>query len=167
MGYTHYWDKKGKFNEKQFTVFTDKVKTIIESIAPEGPLGGVWWKCTEDGLEDQISIVGGSGEKNSKPILSKDEVCFNGFGDEAHESFYIQNNDDSLNNFNFCKTARKPYDIAVTASLIAFKYSFPYATTISSDGNINEWADGLELYNKIVKKKETVTPGQLETWLKE
>lgn len=167
MGYTHYWDKKGNFNTKKFAEFTNKVKKIVEAIDTKGPIGGVYYLAAKDAVEVAIDIAGGAGEKGSKPILNDNEVCFNGLEDNSHESFYIQNRDDSLDAFSFCKTARKPYDIAVTASLIAFKHTFAYGTKISSDGNIDEWADGLSLYNRLVKKQDIVAKEKLETWLNE
>tara|TARA_R100000789_G_C2981113_1_gene143492 strand:- start:12 stop:653 length:642 start_codon:yes stop_codon:yes gene_type:complete len=51
--------------------------------------------------------------------------------------------------FNFCKTAYRPYDLVVTAVLIALKHHFQEAR-ISSDGESSEWMDGMMLCNNIL-----------------
>jgi hypothetical protein len=43
--------------------------------------------------------------------------------------------------FNFCKTAYRPYDLTVTAVLIALKHHFP-ESEVSSDGEAQNWLDG-------------------------
>ena len=45
---------------------------------------------------------------------NKDEIMFNGMAIKGldHETFYINKKNDR-ESFNFCKTARKPYDLAV------------------------------------------------------
>jgi hypothetical protein len=50
---------------------------------------------------------------------------------------------------NFCKTARKPYDIAVTASLILAKKIFGDIIKVSSDGNWSDWESGQLLYESV------------------
>lgn len=65
------------------------------------------------------------------PEFSDDLIAFNGAGDDAYENFYVSRlyRHPFLNNpqitedgyFAFCKTARRPYDAAVTACLCYFK----------------------------------------------
>ena len=48
--------------------------------------------------------------------------------------------------FNFCKTARKPYDIAVTCALVIACHHFKDKIMISSDGGISsEWKEAVEM----------------------
>jgi len=84
--------------------------------------------------------------KQQKDILeipkkrSSDSLSFNGIEEDGHEDFFL-----ALNlNFNFCKTARKPYDIAVVACLCILEHFCPDAG-VSSDGHPDEWLDGLQL----------------------
>lgn len=51
--------------------------------------------------------------------------------------------------FSCCKTAFRPYDLPVTAVLIALKHHFPQCK-ISSDGHQSEWIDGMILCNNIL-----------------
>lgn len=50
-------------------------------------------------------------------------------------------NEDRLINFNSCKTAFRPYDIAVMAVLIIAKHYLINDIQISSDGDITKWRD--------------------------
>ena len=51
----------------------------------------------------------------------------------------------------FCKTARKPYDILVCVSLLAFNHAFdnPDVFTFSSDGDNEEWETAKNLFVRI------------------
>jgi len=160
MGYTHYWDRSTKLKQSKFEEFIEKVKKIVDGIKKEGAIGGVYY-------EDKEVILSGL-EGKDDPCINEHRVVFNGDVENGlgHETFVIENSSGELiDKFNFCKTARKPYDIAVTASLIAFKQTFPYAVEISSDGEPSEWGDGLTLYNKVVAKNDTVDSNVLNKWL--
>ena len=91
----------------------------------------------------------------TKPVDCKaDLVRFNGMLDGGHETFYFckKVSDEyelsSAENglcFSFCKTARKPYDRYVTACLMLAKFYFKDDIIISSDGDIEDWQEGIEL----------------------
>ena len=51
--------------------------------------------------------------------------------------------------FDCCKTAYRPYDLIVTAVLIALKHHFPECE-ISSDGESSEWMDGQVLCENVL-----------------
>lgn len=90
MGYTRYWQRTDKPITKEFC---DKVKDIINDSERRG-----------------IKIRNGMGQ--GKPVVTKNKILLN--GDETfgldHETFAITNKE---RGFNFCKTARKPYDYTV------------------------------------------------------
>ena len=116
MGYTRYWER----TEKPITEdFLEEVKEIIRDCAKKG-----------------IAIRGWSGE--GKPTLTTDKIAFNGNGkadkDLSHETFSISNNETG---FDFCKTARKPYDYAVRRVLKLAK-QYGLVTKVSSDGANNK-----------------------------
>ena len=87
MGYTNYWTNKRAFTDDEWK----RVKDEYE-----------WLKEMGQGL-----IV-------DQTPYNRDEIVFNGnsIGDLDHETFYINKKNDQ-ESFNFCKTARKPYDLAV------------------------------------------------------
>lgn len=125
MGYTHYW----KFNEEpsaeKFVEFVEGVKQITATADEAGiPIG-------EEKYESNY-------------------VSFNGVGLGAHETFYIELPlGDERYDYGFCKTAEKPYDTAVTASLILAKKIFGEAISIRSDGNWSDWEGGQLLYESV------------------
>jgi len=76
----------------------------------------------------------------------------------SHETFYLprvyepqdwQRPDERGRYFDFCKTARKPYDLAVTASLIALQHHFP-EVGVSTDGTGDDWTAGLALCRSVL-----------------
>ena len=79
-------------------------------------------------------------------------------GDCSHETLYIpqefeaekwQEPKDNGKYFDCTKTAFKPYDIAVTAVLIAAKHYFGPDISIHSDGESEHWDDGREICQKL------------------
>lgn len=52
--------------------------------------------------------------------------------------------------FQCCKTAFKPYDLAVIICLIIAKHHLNNQILISSDGRIENWKDGMVICQKIV-----------------
>jgi len=79
-------------------------------------------------------------------------------GDCSHETFHIdaktkvqkwQEPENGLI-FSFCKTAFKPYDLAVQACLIAAKRHFGDQIIVSSDGNELQWNDARAVCQKVL-----------------
>ena len=140
MGYTHYWSFRGEVAPKDIKDGKEKFTKAYELI------NKAYKKVTEMGIE----IAGGDG--NGKPTITPYTISFNGKGEKSHETFFIRYDVDG---WNFCKTARKPYDVLVCLSLLAFKEAFGDDFEYSSDGvtreslndaeNIKHWKSiGLE-----------------------
>jgi hypothetical protein len=74
-------------------------------------------------------------------------VLLNGRPGQAWEDFYIPRIDDRTRpirdpqgrTFAFCKTARKPYDLAVTCCLLLFKDAFDDVIDVKTDGQDHDW----------------------------
>lgn len=134
MGYTHYFYTPTEIDPLAFDVFANDVLKLTEAAGV--PLAG--WDGTGD------------------PEITAKTVGLNGVGeDDSHETFRVSQTwepsypgdkpaDDGLN-FHFCKTARKPYDVVVVASLIALKHRLGEAVQISSDGDDADWDEGRAL----------------------
>ena len=80
-------------------------------------------------------------------------------GDCSHETFRLEQEFDTSdyeptkkNNkyFNFCKTAYKPYDLAVTACLVIAKHHLKTQITIKSDGEMQHWQDAILLCQNVL-----------------
>jgi hypothetical protein len=52
--------------------------------------------------------------------------------------------------FEFCKTAYKPYDLAVIICLIIAKHHLAEEILVSSDGTLDNWRDGMLICQKIL-----------------
>ena len=121
MGYTHYWNFIEEPSREKFVEFAEGVKQLVAT-------------AQEAGIEIADEEYG------------DDKIVFNGVGANSHETFYVSA--DGVD-FNFCKTAQKPYDTAVTASLILAKKIFGDNIKISSDGDWSDWESGQLLYESV------------------
>ena len=93
MGYTRYWNRTEKPLNEDFVDFCNSVFKTCDKLG--------------------IKICDAWGE--NKPIINTSVIAFNGDSSKNldHESFVLDNNI----GYNFCKTARKPYDYAVRTIL--------------------------------------------------
>jgi hypothetical protein len=121
MGYTHYFNFIEEPSREKFIEFAEGVKQLVAT-------------AQEAGIEIADEEYG------------DDKIVFNGVGANSHETFYVSA--DGVD-FNFCKTAQKPYDTAVTASLILAKKIFGDNIKVSSDGNWSDWESGQLLYESV------------------
>jgi hypothetical protein len=121
MGYTHYFNFIEEPSREKFIEFAEGVKQLVAT-------------AQEAGIEIADEEYG------------DDKIVFNGVGANSHETFYVSA--DGVD-FNFCKTAQKPYDTAVTASLILAKKIFGDNIKISSDGDWSDWESGQLLYESV------------------
>lgn len=143
MGYTHYYSRS--YTESNGTAEYAKFREGAERIILEGVASG-------------IKIADAFGEKLGRWENTDDRVALNGHGDDSHETFAWESKtpptiQSAIDNkpmfFNFCKTARKPYDAVVVALLLLLKDVYGDAVDVSSDGSWSEWQDGRDLYAKV------------------
>ena len=120
MGYTHYWTIKEELSADAFAKLQEGIKAIIQT-------------ANEAGISISDESTDGT-------------IAFNGIGANSHETFVIRVGDTG---FNFCKTAEKPYDAVVTASLILLKKELGLEVLISSDGRWIDWQGGQLLYETV------------------
>ena len=154
MGFTHYYrfHKAKVETETRREIFSDiaeEIKLFYGSLPRHSTSGGDYYS------DYPIVIRGGLGK--GKPIINESQIWFN--GDESkgmdHETFSIEwnidGNEDIDDPFEFCKTARKPYDLLVCVSLISFTRHFNRNVfRASSDGKMEDWKHAIEFYNEIV-----------------
>lgn len=130
MGYTHYFTKQRNFTDDEWNLVAAAVKKLL-------------------GTNGAKKVVTAEVDMPGRPVLVSDNlICFNGRGDDAHETFYLPKMGQV--GFNFCKTARKPYDVYVVATLTLIDTYAPTVLSISSDGSVDEWAEGVALASHIV-----------------
>lgn len=132
MGYTHYYG----FKKDSIKKLDENVLAVLRDIA-----------------------------KRYKDILEVEELDENGFsingiGDDAHETFYVDfgerpewKSDLDGIAFEFCKTARKPYDLPVCEMLLVLKAYYKKEFSLSSDGMAEYKNPFIEL-NKAVENND-------------
>lgn len=124
MGYTHYWDHPA-FADDEWKELTTSARKII--------------RIAEDFFDIPLSE---DYDTLRAPIVDSKYICFNGYGDEGHETFQIRKKGDNA----FCKTARKPYDAAVVACLIeAARINPEFNWSSDGDGEEDQQADARKI----------------------
>lgn len=151
MGYTHYWKTEKLSNKEIFDKFAKECKELHTALPKTTDSAGGYYKT------DPLIIYGGMGE--GKPTFNSEMINFNVDAniDMAHETFRIKRNESKDFCGNFCKTARKPYDLLVVACLIAASQII--GLTFSSDGfidykgvrNCDDLQSGIDFYNKVIQ----------------
>lgn len=127
MGYTHYWELPA-IDIDTWREIQSGVKAVVAETSAK--------------LNYEFNDP-------DPPLVDSDVIRFNGHGSAGHETFFVERG--GLGGFNFCKTARKPYDEAVTAVLCivghhltkAGELNKPYY--INSDGYWDDWLPGRTL----------------------
>lgn len=143
MGYTHYYQTVQKISLANELIYQEaclQINKLVYAYAQEH--GG---------------IAGFSA--HAVPGIYKG-VNFNGSRENGHEPFILR---ESLNlmagNFEFCKTAHKPYDVLVVAALCILKHYLPGVFDVSSDGKYPDWAAGCQLASTHLGFKVQVPKG--------
>lgn len=139
MGYTHYF--YSKLNKEQITSAMDDIEKIIQN------------GTDENGFIDggKIGNPASFDKEKEMPICDRERGVINFNGDVRLESGVESYWNSELNHenlviapftgddeFSFCKTARKPYDKLVVATLFHLGYLFPDDFHWASDGNLIE-----------------------------
>lgn len=132
MGYSHYWSRPLNLNKETFKLFVQDCNKIFAH-------------C-QNNLN--IKLADAMGDEGTEPEACEEGVFFNGSGDGSYEGVCIEQEQTEAA-FDFCKTALRPYDVAVTAVLIALKHHFPECK-ITSDGDNNDWDEGRRLCNDLL-----------------
>lgn len=127
MGYTHYFET----NKNPKPISLDELKKKVDNVLNEHK-NIIRFECDE-----------------AKPALCEVKdgeilIRFNGIGDDGHETFYFDSREVG---FNFCKTARKPYDVVVCKVLLYLKQYFGDAIDVRSDGFSNVQPKDSNKYN--------------------
>ena len=135
MGYTHYWDHKGAATEdaEAYELALSEVRKVVAA--------------------SPVPLAGGFGDVGTKPELD-DGVRFNGVGHDSHETLSLRATPEA--GFDCCKTARKPYDVVVTACLAVMADRLP-TFTVSSDGDeLEDWKAGCALASEVLGRPISV-----------
>ena len=121
MGYTQYWQRPPRLPAEAFGRAVADCRRVLP--------------------ETKVPLAGAQG--NGKPVFRADAIVFNGVGAASLETFAIRLEEADRGagrpQFSFCKTERRPYDLAVQVTLIVFKHHLGAALRVSSDGRDADW----------------------------
>jgi len=135
MGYTHYWTQTRDFTRDEWVQIREDMEALLKDVQHV----------------QGIPLANGMGDLGTSPDITDKKIWFNGAGDDSHETFCLNRvrpPKESWQNSrggDFCKTARKPYDLAVTAALCYLAtVTDPISHSVGSDGHGRDYLDGLE-----------------------
>jgi nitric oxide synthase oxygenase domain/subunit len=131
MGYTHYWSYKEVASNDSISKILDEIKKLLN----------------ENNLMKLIT----SEDLNIVPIFNKELILFNGIEQFAGDIFLFDFTEP--NEYIFCKTNRKPYDIIVSLVLLSLSNNI-HEFTFSSDGTLEDWNFAIYTYEKYIRSYE-------------
>jgi hypothetical protein len=146
MGYTVSWERPKKIKEDILIKAGNDFKQLLD--------------------ENVFNFELGNGLGEGTPTINKEKIVFNGFGQEnSCESFVFEaniehrhflqqlNHKENKNDlyYDFCKTRRLPYDLAVKTMLLILKYYLDDYLRISSDGIVGN--NNFKIAKRIIKNE--------------
>lgn len=107
-------------------------------------------------IVDQSKLIVQFERDDSRCVVVDGElVRFNGIGEDGHDRFFFDRCPNrwpvpgKIHVSAFCKTAHKPYDAVVCATLLAAKKVFGDDVKVYSDGEWDDWIEGRRLYGEL------------------
>ena len=152
MGYTNYYYVPKVMEKEKFKTLAQELEFATSFIAGNH-------SSSNDGEKKDKFFTLHNGLGEGVPEFTEERICFNGDASKGldHETFYIgrdnseERDRDGGLHFEFCKTARKPYDLMVQISMLRLKHHFP-ESKISSDGEASDWKNARKVYKNIFKE---------------
>lgn len=138
MGYTHYFQRSLDSNDPElYEVLRKRFIELVKKAESEG-----------------LKVADAFGEKLGAWQADGERIAFNGYGDESCETFSFSQivpkqpdwREDRKTFFDFTKTAYRPYDYLVCATLMLIKDVYGSQVEISSDGGWDDWLEGRALF---------------------
>lgn len=137
MGYTHYWSRPRELDEAAFAAAARDCARLAGAAS--------------------IALVGPDGRGHAR--FERDVVAFNGVADLGYEPLVVERRVEREPVFGletaqrmtgFCKTRARPYDLLVTACLVALRHHLADAFEVRSDGTEAEWAGARRLCRRVL-----------------
>ncbi len=136
MGYTHYWYVKDiRAVERALPQVARDLRDLLPQLPP-------------------LAGTDGTGA----PTIEDREIAFNGVRPDDYETFLLVPDPKEYTQterglFAFCKTERRPYDLAVQAALVLLKWHSeavaPDAVDLASDGNLVDWVRACQVVESL------------------
>ena len=117
MGYTHYFHQHKQPTEEQWQAICADFSKCLEVFTKGIPIQEEW-------------------DDPAPPRVDYRCIRFNGVQPNNHETMHLNRYG---HGFQFCKTARKPYDFAVMCLLLLVHHYASDCWEVDSDGGFMEW----------------------------
>ena len=134
MGYTHHYYITYEVDGNEFA------KVVVDFKKMVSPL-------------KRIGVMLADCSGNNRPHITPTGIGFNGLGESRHEPFSLMPRFIPANASPYgrtktkylesCKTAWKPYDLAVTTCLVIAKHYLKNDIEVLSDGQIQDWQNAM------------------------
>jgi hypothetical protein len=133
MGYTTYWKNDFEITDAEWSMVEIAVTPIL--------------------VEHKDIICSEYDKPEESFIIDNNRIVFNGKCDAGHETFAFQKNGGQ--DFEFCKTARKPYDLVVCKVLLTLYVIFGDKLNLHSDGMPDDenWPKAFKWISERTNKK--------------
>ena len=173
MGYTHYWERSSKMRaqawgkalaEVNLLTRANTIPIVVEEVnilicdredltATELQQQTTRPKRTRYAALEEFQKAYNAWQNKCEGLAKKVKyhaLHINGAGDGEYETFVIPFRVSRLNKADYCKTARKPYDRLVVASLCVLAEA---GLIVTSDGGPGEWRDGQAWAESVLGRK--------------
>ncbi len=145
MGYTHYWHvTEPGISPSSWDAITKDVKHLFANLPEHSASGGGLF------AEAPLGLVRAYDRPSVGPEVSENLIAFNGktFSKNlGHEDFRLERQA----SHESCKTARKPYDLAVCAVLMVALRHAPEQVRLSlDDGYVPDWQPALDWVTEVL-----------------
>lgn len=155
MGYTHYFSINKEAAFGRTAEYEQKYQLALRQCARIAKNYNARLKAVDKKHPNRLS-----GFTVHTPISKYGGLHINGTAEFAHEDFCLREHF-TQNQGGFCKTARKPYDVVITACLITLKHYLGQGFQVESDGLASDWIEGLELAKKVTRIKTLDIPATI------
>ncbi len=167
MGYTHYVTVKRDLGPRKWARFQEVNRRLLASLPKTVP--NHYSAPFRRNAADELEAVDGYQEMlpltlrgpygKGEPELDNEHITFNGDANlritgiwtsqGSHEDFAIwrEGGQDT-----FCKTAQKPYDLAVCVVLLNLVHELTTSVYVYSDGEAPQWQDAVNLYETVTER---------------
>lgn len=184
MGYTHYFPKNHEPSEDQWRTVkkiawwvvlnTPRKSRSAGDCYPDERLRGALETIIEQEDASTGVLSGKAVPLNHEipnivqAIERKPAIILDGQGELGHETFVLTSAGPEFDEWfsptmQFCKTARKPYDLLVCSMLVLIDHFVPGWLSIRSDGTPEDWEAALQFarqYESSVMLPKGVDPEQ-------
>ena len=159
MGYTHNFNQQEDFDQNRWSAIKKAVVDMVKNLPEHTETAGGY--MAEYRLKGNIVAFDPEAEFGAGPIITSmsaetivqpdpddstnEMIWFNGNPQEEldHEPFVLHRKKIDEAGADFCKTARKPYDLLVCATLIVADHVAPGFLEIGG-GGVDDWMPALE-----------------------